>query len=223
MRLVWLFLILVLLVLLPFAVWGDKFSGYFDLQNTSAVLIKPGRAWAWVVGVVLLLLDLVLPIPGTIVMSALGFIYGPFAGGIVAGAGSMLSGLLAYGFCRKFGRPAARWIAGEKGLARGEVLFRGAMGGWMVALSRWLPVFPEVISCVAGLTRMPFRRFCLALACGSLPLGFGFAAIGDWGHEYPMIALVLSAGLPPLLWIILGPLVVRGRESPKGESPEINS
>ena len=136
---------------------------------------------------------------------------------------SMLSGLLAYGFCRKFGRPAARWIAGEKGLARGEVLFRGAMGGWMVALSRWLPVFPEVISCVAGLTRMPFRRFCLALACGSLPLGFGFAAIGDWGHEYPMIALVLSAGLPPLLWIILGPLVVRGRESPKGESPEINS
>ena len=75
MRLVWLFLILVLLVLLPFAGWGDQFSGYFDLQNTSAVLIKPGRAWAWVVGVVLLLLDLVLPIPGTIVMSALCLLY----------------------------------------------------------------------------------------------------------------------------------------------------
>jgi len=215
-RLVWLFLILVVLVLLPFAVWGDVFSGYFDLQNTSEVLIKPGRAWAWAVGVALLILDLILPIPGTMVMSALGFIYGPFAGGIVAGAGSLLSGLLAYGFCRMLGRPAARWIAGEKGLVRGELLFSGAAGGWLVALSRWLPVFPEVISCVAGLTLMPFRRFCLALACGTLPLGFAFAAIGHWGHEHPTFALVLSAGLPPLLWVILGPIVARDRESSGG-------
>ena len=185
MRLVWLFFTLVLLVLLPFVVWGDQFSGYFDLQNTSAVLIKPGRAWAWVVGVALLLLDLVLPIPGTIVMSALGFIYGPFAGGIVAGAGSMLSGLLAYGFCRKFGRPAARWIAGEKGLARGEVLFRGAMGGWMVALSRWLPVFPEVISCVAGLTRMPFRRFFWPLPVEVSPSGLALLRLDIGGMKTP--------------------------------------
>ncbi len=86
MRLIWLFLVLFVLVLLPFAVWGDRFSEYFDLHNTSAVLLKPGRSWAWVIGVMLLLLDLVLPVPGTVVMSALGFIYGPWAGAAVATA-----------------------------------------------------------------------------------------------------------------------------------------
>ena len=222
MRFIWLFLILVVLVVLPFAVWGDQFSKYFNLQNTSAVLMEPGRAWAWIVGIGLLLLDLVLPIPGTVVMSALGFIYGPWIGGVIGGAGSILSGLLAYGFCRHFGRPVARWIAGEKDLMKGELLFRGTAGGWMVSLSRWLPVFPEVISCISGLTRMPVRRFSSALACGSLPLGFAFAAIGHWGHEQPVIALALSAGLPPLLWIILGPLVMRGGENAEGESPERN-
>ena len=218
MRLIWLFLVLFVLVLLPFAVWGDRFSEYFDLHNTSAVLLKPGRSWAWVIGVMLLLLDLVLPVPGTVVMSALGFIYGPWAGAAVAGIGSMLSGMLAYGLCRKFGRPLARWITGEKDLAKGEQIFRGSAGGWMVTLSRWLPVFPEVVSCVAGLARMPFRRFCAALACGSLPLGVAFAAIGHWGHEQPVIALALSAGLPPVLWIVLGPLVVRGEQDAENES-----
>ena len=51
-------------------------------------------------------------------------------------------------------------------------------GGWVVALSRALPILPEVISCTAGLVRMPFRKFTVALACGSAPMGFLFAAIG---------------------------------------------
>ncbi|MCH2330530.1 MAG: hypothetical protein MK312_03205, partial [Roseibacillus sp.] len=69
-----------------------------------------------------------------------------------------------------------------------------------------------------GLARMPFRRFCAALACGSLPLGVAFAAIGHWGHAQPVLALALSAGLPPVLWIVLGPLVVRGEQDAGNES-----
>ncbi len=82
-----------------------------------------------------------------------------------------------------------------------------------MALSRWLPVMPEVIACLAGMARMPWRRFVLATACGSVPLGFTFAAIGVWGHDNPGMAIVLSAGLPPVLWAIVRPFVMRKRES----------
>jgi uncharacterized membrane protein YdjX (TVP38/TMEM64 family) len=73
----------------------------------------------------------------------------------------------------------------------------------LVVISRWLPLFPEVIACMAGLVRMPARLFLLALACGSLPLGFVYVGIGATGIERPALALGLSAGFPPLLWWIV--------------------
>ena len=212
MRLIWLFLLLVALVLLPFLLWGDQFTDHFDLEKTVDWLMELGRPWAWAGGIFLLVSDLVLPVPGTVVMSALGYIYGPWLGGGLAVTGSMLSGFLAYGLCWKIGRPAAEWIAGREDLSRGEAIFGGKAGGWLVALSRWLPILPEVIACLAGMARMPFRRFVLALACGSAPLGFTFAAIGQWAHEHPVPALVLSAGLPPLLWAIIGPFMMRRKQ-----------
>jgi membrane protein DedA with SNARE-associated domain len=98
---------------------------------------------------------------------------------------------------------AAR-ILGTKGLSQGETLFRRT-GGWIVVLSRWLPVFPEVVACMAGLTRMPMAAFMLALACGSVPLSFAFAAVGSAGVAHPGLALAVSAGAPPLLWLLVRP------------------
>ena len=157
-------------------------------------------AWAWAVGIGLLVIDLFLPILGTVVMSALGLIYGWFLGGILSAFGSIVSGVLAYWLCRKMGRRAAGWLAGESGLAEGERLFHGETGGWLVALSRWMPVLPEVVACMAGLSKMSFRRFFAALCVGSIPMGFVFAWIGDAGEKTPGMALLLSAGLPPVIW-----------------------
>ena len=134
------------------------------------------------------------------VMAALGFVYGPFWGGLLGAAGSFCGGALAYGLCRGLGRRIAVQLVGEQDLARGERLFANA-GGWLVAWSRWLPLLPEVIACLAGLARMPARPFFLALACGCLPLGFIFAAVGHAGVDHPTLALTLSALLPPVLWL----------------------
>ncbi|MEM6279824.1 MAG: VTT domain-containing protein [Verrucomicrobiota bacterium] len=198
-RLFLLFLVLALLVIVPFLVWGGRFEEEMTQENTVERLRATG-SWAWAVGMGLLIVDLFLPILGTVVMSALGLIYGWFLGGILAAAGSIAAGLLAYGLCRKLGRGAARSLAGEEGLAQGEKLFRGEIGGWLVALSRWMPVLPEVVACLAGLSKMPFPRFAAALSAGSIPMGFLFAWIGDAGEATPRLALLLSAILPPLIW-----------------------
>ena len=203
MRLFWIFLGLAALVLGPFLLWGDALTAMFSQGGAVAWLRHYGQ-WAWGAGLLLLMVDLVLPIPGTVVMAALGYVYGPLVGGLLAGAGSFLAGTVGYTLCRLFGRGAAARIAGADDLARGERLFENA-GGWLVVLSRWLPVFPEVVACMAGLMKMPSLRFHLALACGSLPLGFVFAAIGHAGVERPTLALVLSAAIPPVLWLLVQP------------------
>lgn len=213
MRLLWLFLGLALLVLIPFAIWGEGLERLFSGEAIIARLEDYGR-WAWAAGIALLMGDLLLPLPATAIMAGLGYVYGVFWGGLIGSGGSFLAGSLGYGICRLVGRGAARRILGDRDLERGERMFRD-VGGWLVVLSRWLPVFPEVIACMAGLTRMPAGRFFAALACGSVPLGFAFAAVGAAGIERPALAIALSALAPPALWLAVRPaFLARHRASP---------
>ena len=152
-----------------------------------------------------------MPVPTTAVMAALGMVYGPVLGGLIATAGSVASGLLGYALSRRLGWPLVVRLLGEKALAEGDRLFAD-LGGWMVALSRWLPVVSEVVACMAGLSRMRFGVFLAALLCGSAPLGFVFASIGEAGAESPLLTLGLSALAPILLWSLARPLLRRYRE-----------
>jgi uncharacterized membrane protein YdjX (TVP38/TMEM64 family) len=171
-------------------VWNvEKLAGYFE----------QAKSWAWLLGILLLLVDLLLPIPGTIVMSALGVVYGFWIGGLIATIGSMLAGILGYGVGRFFDEKfAKRWL-GEKDFEKGRSLFDKS-GAWVVAVSRALPILPEVIACMAGLLRMPFGKFVIALACGSIPMGFLFAWIGAIGRDQPAWGLAFSLGVPAVLW-----------------------
>ena len=200
MRLFVWFVVLALLVLGSWVLWGGDCEARFTLAGGIAWLQGAG-SWAWAAGIGLLVADLFLPVPGTVVMSALGFVYGPWLGGLIAAAGSMAGGLAGYGIGRCFGETMARRWLGNRDYEKGRLLF-GRGGGWLIALSRALPILPEVMACTAGLVRMPFRKFVLALACGSLPMGFVFAGIGAAGHEAPVLSMVFSLLVPAALWAL---------------------
>lgn len=198
MRLLAWFLGITILILAAWVLWGEGLEARFTLQGTVAYLEGTG-SYAWLVAWALLISDVILPVPGTVVMSALGWMYGPLLGGLLSVIGSVLSGLTAYGVCRLAGDRGARWLLGEKDQLRGRKWFEKG-GVWLVCVSRSLPILPEVVACSAGLLRMPFRRFLLALICGSLPMGFVFAWVGSAGKEEPLLAMLLSLLLPAVLW-----------------------
>ncbi len=200
MRLAAVFLALAVLVLIPFLIWGDWFERMFSGDAVQQCLASQGLEWGWLLAILLLAADLFLPVPGTAVMSGLGFVYGTLWGGAIAAAGSFLAGALAYGLCRRFGEGMAVRLMGAAGYERGRRLFAGGSGGFMVALSRCLPLLPEVIACMAGLTKMPPGRFFTALACGCVPMGFLFAGIGAAGRDTPGLAMALSILIPAILY-----------------------
>lgn len=129
MRLLWLMVGLALLLLIPFFIWGRSLDEAFSTKNAAAWLQNFGP-WAWAAGLLLLVSDLFLPIPGTAVMAALGFVYGPFWGGLLGAAGSFCGGALAYGLCRGLGRRIAVQLVGEQDLARGSGSSRTRAAGW---------------------------------------------------------------------------------------------
>jgi len=200
MRLLAWFVGLSALVLVTWLLWGGAWEERFTLAGAVA-WIEGAGSWAWAAGMGLLAADLLLPVPGTVVMSALGWIYGSLVGGLFATAGTIVAGLCGYGIGRLIGERAARKILGDADFEKGKQLFAGG-GGWMIALSRALPILPEALSCTAGLVRMPFSRFAISLACGSLPVGFLFAWIGAVGRETPAWALIFSIGVPAVLWLL---------------------
>lgn len=202
MRLFILLLGLAALVLIPFFLLGDGFMDRFGDEGARIWLMEYGRAWGWLAALGLLMADLLLPVPATSVISALGYGYGTVAGGLIGASGSFLSGALAYELCRRSGQRAADRLLGPEDRERAARIFGGRMGGWLVALSRWMPLLPEMTACMAGLTGMPRRRFFTALACGCLPMGLTFAAIGATGTDRPGLALSLSVVVPGVLYAL---------------------
>ena len=157
MRLVKLAIGLVILLLLPFLLWGRGVEDLFTIDGTISWLRGFG-GWGIAVAVLLLASDILLPIPATLVMTALGMLYGPVVGGLIGAGGSFLGGMIAFLACAKLGRPAARHFVSAAELVRGETLFE-RWGAWIIVLSRWLPIIPEAVSCMAGIVSMPRRLF----------------------------------------------------------------
>jgi uncharacterized membrane protein YdjX (TVP38/TMEM64 family) len=155
--------------------------------------------WAWAAGILLIIVDVVLPIPQTAVISALGMLYGTMLGALFGAIGLIAGGLLGYGLMFTAARGLARRAAARLSLDKLESLFE-RRGAWAIVLTRSLPYsVPEAMVFLAGIAGMPRRTFVAALAIGSAPTALGFAAIGAGWADRPSLALVVSYGLPILL------------------------
>ena len=201
LRLAGLLLAFAALFAVPFFVWGDRLDAFL-YEGRLLAWFESYRSFAWLIAIGLLVADLLLPIPNTVVIAALGVLYGPLVGGLVATLGTCASGIVAYGLCRRFGRPLALRLLGESDLKAAEPLFARS-GGLIVAASRSLPVLAETVSCAAGLSRMPPVVFLIALLCGSAPLSFAVAGLGHLGAERPLLVLAVSGVLPVPIWLLV--------------------
>ena len=167
--------------------------------NDFVLMLRKYDDWAWAVGIALIWADLVLPVPQTVVITALGIIYGTVLGGLLGSVGLITGGLLGYVLMLTSARRIVSRLVGLQSLNRMEGLFERA-GAWAIVLTRSLPYsIPEAIVFLAGLAAMPVGKFTAALAIGSVPTAFAFAAIGAGWADQPILALLVSYVLPILL------------------------
>jgi uncharacterized membrane protein YdjX (TVP38/TMEM64 family) len=163
------------------------------------VTLRLYEGWAWALGIALIWADLVLPIPQTAVIAALGILYGTLLGGLLGSVGLISGGVLGYGLMRTSARRLVNRVVGGQSLHKMETLFHRT-GAWAIVLTRSLPYsVPEAIVFLAGLAGMPMGKFTMALAVGSVPTAFAFAAIGAGWADQPILALIVSYVLPILL------------------------
>lgn len=187
------------LCLLIFALWGDVFESLFSHEKCVQWLADI-KSIGWLVGILLLISDILLPVPATGIMSALGDVYGFWLGWGFGAFGSVSAGLLGYGLVRMGRERLANRLASPRDLRRFQSFF-DHWGGAAIIVSRLFPILPEVMSVLAGLAKMRFLYFLSALLLGTLPVTALFSWWGNFATaKIPVTAHVIAIIAPVLIW-----------------------
>lgn len=177
--------------------------GFLTPSGTEAWLTSLSF-WGAVAAVAgLLAADIILPVPGSIVLSAAGIVLGWPAAAAAGSAGLVLGSVIGYVACRKYGRRAF-----DRFVSPAEA---GRFSAWLdrygpsaIVASRPVPMMSETLACLAGLSGMRFHRFLAAVVLGSAPYALFFAWTGDRlgrADEEPGLALFLALAVPALYWL----------------------
>lgn len=192
-----------------YELWGETFDTFFNREACIAWFGSQKEvAWAWGIG--LLISDIVLPVPASGIMAALGNVYGVIGGAMISTVGSALAGITGYFLARVAGRNATRFLASDQELERFRLFFE-QWGGAAIIVSRTLPVLPEVMTILAGFAGMGFPRFLTALLLGTVPTSLLFAYIGHVSRSEPGYGILLAILLPVFAWPVFLKFVFHDR------------
>lgn len=178
-------------ILVPFAAMGSRLEGWtaasLALDDTDPVLLA-----LLVAG--LLGADIVLPIPSSIVGTAAGYYLGVVGGTLASFAGMTASCLAGYWIGAAWGRTAAVRLVGAAGL---DAVVGPAerYGVWAVAVGRPVPVLAEACVLLAGVARLPFRRFLAVCSLSNLGISLVYAVAGALSATTGSFFLALAAAV----------------------------
>lgn len=158
--------------------------------------------WIVLIVIAVLAIDSLLAVPTITTIVLAGYFLGPLVGGAAAALGVMLAGCICFFGSRFGGDRIFRAIVSPEEGARLQAWFESS-GALALLLSRSLPMLPEVLSCVAGMSGMRALRYLTLFALGNIPFVFLAAWAGSQSSlEKPWPALIVGMGLPAIAWLV---------------------
>jgi uncharacterized membrane protein YdjX (TVP38/TMEM64 family) len=168
------------------------------LLTDPAPWLKQGGVAAALLGVGLLIVDVFLPVPSSLVMIAHGALFGVVVGTLLSLVGSTGAALLGFAVGRRGGPLLARLVPPAE--RRQADLLLSRWGALAIVVTRPVPLLAETVAILAGASPIPWRHAALAAFAGSLPGAVLYALTGavasTFGNAVLMFGLVLLvAGL----------------------------
>ena len=140
----------------------------------------------------LLVVDVVLPVPSSVVMVLDGALFGVVAGAMISLAGGTAASLLAFALGRRSRSLITRCVPAEDRMAADRLL--GRWGATAVLVTRPVPILAEAVAFMAGASPLALRPFTLAAVAGTLPAAALYAVAGAAATDGDPVA-VLAVGL----------------------------
>ena len=155
--------------------------------------LKHGGVLAAATGVALLIVDVLLPVPSSLVMVAHGALFGVLGGTLLSVLGSTGAAMTGFWIGRRGGRLLERLVTREE--RRRADLLLDRWGTLAIIVTRPIPLLAETVVIMAGASRVGWGRTALAALAGSLPPAVLYALTGaavvNFQGTSLMFALVL--------------------------------
>ena len=164
--------------------------------------LSQGGVLAATLGVGLLIMDVLLPVPSSLVMVAHGALFGVLGGMLISLVGSMGASLFGFWLGRRGGRLLERLVPPEE-RERADYLLK-RWGALAILVTRPVPLLAETVAIMAGTSSLGWGRMALAAFTGSLPPAFLYALTGASVGQFQSTTLVfvLVLLLAGLFWML---------------------
>ena len=153
------------------------------------------------VGVGLLIADVVLPVPSSLIMVAHGALFGVVQGTILSLIGSVGAAMFGFAIGRRGGTLLERIVTSADRDRANSMLRR--WGTLAVIVTRPVPVLAETVAIIAGTSSLSWRSVILASIVGSFPSALLYAlsgaAIANFQNTVLMFGVVLVVAV--LFWL----------------------
>lgn len=166
--------------------------------------MRHGGVLAAALGVSLLVADVVLPVPSSLVMVAHGALFGVVIGTFLSLLGSVGAALFGFAIGRRGGKFLERFVtAGERERADRLLARWGVLA---IIVTRPVPLLAETMAIMAGASPMSWTSLTLAAAAGSLPPALLYALTGATVATFQSTAVIFG-----LVLLIAGVFWFTGR------------
>lgn len=195
---------------------------FFTVEALGVPLLVDPAPWmqrggilAATLGVSLLIADVLLPVPSSLVMVAHGALFGVVTGTFLSLLGSMGAALFGFAIGRRGGKLLPRIVTAEERARADQMLAR--WGALAVVVTRPIPLLAETVAIMAGTSPLGWGRMALAALIGSVAPALLYALTGAAVANFQSTSLMFGVVLlvTGLFWLI-GRLLephLRGRKA----------
>ena len=175
---------------------------HLSLLTDPGPWLSRGGWIAAAIGFGLLVADVLLPVPSSLVMIAHGALFGVAGGTLLSLAGSLGAALFGFALGRRGGPLLARLVPEDERQRADALLQR--WGDLAVVVTRPVPILAETLSILAGASPMGWGSMIAATLAGSLPAALLYAVTGATARSLDNVALVfgLVLAVAGLFWWI---------------------
>jgi uncharacterized membrane protein YdjX (TVP38/TMEM64 family) len=131
---------------------------------------------AALIGVGLLLFDVFIPVPSSVIMIANGALFGIVVGSLLSLVGSTGAALTGYWTGRKGESVVAKFVPDDERERASDFLHR--WGIFAIIVSRPVPILAETLAIIAGVAGIGWRKVLLAALIGGIPAALLYAIAG---------------------------------------------
>ncbi|HKO58160.1 MAG TPA: VTT domain-containing protein [Thermoanaerobaculia bacterium] len=156
--------------------FGIAEAMHVPLLTNPMPWLRSAGVVAGVIGVGLLVADVVLPVPSSVIMIAHGALFGLWIGALLSLVGSVGASLTGFAIGRA-GRDAVRRFVSDAEYDRAAAIL-DKWGIFALIATRPVPILAETVAILAGASPTGWLQMTIASVVGILPAALAYAAAG---------------------------------------------